>query len=142
MITIQCQCGYQGSVRDDWRGKKVKCPTCTNPIMVPLEEPKPVLPPKPEPQKTQELSVKLLKNKALHVGEASVTEITYMVIGCFFVIVGVVMGLICPSFAAGIIVYPLTGFLLGMSFFTINLILRYLRRIMNAVEIIAVNQKP
>src|SRR5438477_7576680 len=35
-ISITCQCGKSLKVKDEWAGKKAKCPTCGNTFVVPV----------------------------------------------------------------------------------------------------------
>lgn len=35
-ITVNCECGHQFRVRDEYAGKKAQCPACGEPVMIPL----------------------------------------------------------------------------------------------------------
>lgn len=34
-ITVNCECGHQFRVRDEYAGKKAQCPACGDPVMIP-----------------------------------------------------------------------------------------------------------
>ncbi len=34
-ITVNCDCGHQFRVRDEYAGKKAQCPACSGPVMIP-----------------------------------------------------------------------------------------------------------
>jgi len=71
-ITVTCPCGFRTQVKDDFAGKRSKCPQCQGPIVVPRPEaglldvddvklldepdpaPKPAEPPKPVPKPAAE----------------------------------------------------------------------------------------
>ena len=41
-IPVSCQCGYQVDAPDQYAGKQVSCPSCQNPLQVPLPQQAPV----------------------------------------------------------------------------------------------------
>ena len=46
MIDFICECGFKTQVRDDFAGKKVKCPNCGQFVMMPTTSGNQVLPAK------------------------------------------------------------------------------------------------